>query len=193
MFDWFKRIIRRNDASDEITLPRNPDRCCETCDSLVDADDIEGHCMYWHESHKLVDSCAAWHRDVNNHSNDAHANTDDNYTKETEPDNMPYGTIATRNAPPFKGYTSKPNPSMMPTGNANIGMHRFVSTQESADELVRMIRSAHEQHEQRQDDAQDDGGDSDSDGNSDYQAEFERLMDESDEYYSSLRRDPIDD
>lgn len=191
MLDWLKRIIRRNDNSDEITMPHDPDRCCGTCDSLVDADDIEGHCMYWHELHKLVDSCAAWHRDANNHSNDANANADDNCTKETEPDNLPYGTIATRNAQPFMDYTSKPNPSMMPTGDANIDMHRFVSTQEAADELARRIRG---EHEQRQNDAQDDDGDgSDSDDKDDYQAEFKRLLDESDEYYSSLRRTPIDD
>ena len=104
---------------------------------------------------------------------------------------LPYGTIATRNAQPFRGYTSKPNPSMMSTGDANIDMHRFVSTQEAADEFTRRIRN---EHESRQDDTQGaDGDDSGSDGNSDYQTEFKRLLDESDEYYSNLRRDPIDD
>lgn len=189
MLDWLKRIIRRNDTSDEIAMPRDPDRCCGTCDSLVDADDIDGHCTYWHEAHKLVDSCAAWHNDTDDSSNDT--NAEDDCVNETKADHLPYGTIATRNAPPFMGYTSKPTPSMTPTGDANIDMHRFVSTQEAADELARRIRS---EHEQRQNDVQDDDGDSsDSDDKDDYQAEFKRLLDESDEYYSSLRCDPIDD
>lgn len=188
MLDWLKRVIRRNDTSDEIAMPRDPDRCCGTCDSLVDADDINGHCTYWHEAHKLVDSCAAWHNDTDDSSNDT--NDEDDCVNETKANHLPYGTIATRNAPPFKGYTSKPNPSMTPTGDANIDMHRFVSTQEAADELARQIRS---EHEPRQDDTQGaDGDDSGSNGNSDYQAEFKRLLDESDEYYSSLRRDTID-
>lgn len=185
MLDWLKRVIKRNDTKDEIAMPRDPERCCGTCDSLVGSDGIEGHCTYWHESHKLVDSCAAWHNDTDDSSNDT--NAEDDCVNETKANHLP----ATRNVQPFRGYTSKPNPSMISTGDNNIDMHRFVSTQEAADELARRIRS---EHEQRQNDMVNaDGDGSDSDDNGDYQAEFKRLLDESDEYYSSLRRDPIDD
>ena len=38
------------------------------------------------------------------------------------------GTIATRNAPPFAGYSPTPSPYMTPTGDPNIDAHRFLDT-----------------------------------------------------------------
>lgn len=52
---------------------------------------------------------------------------------------LPPGTIATRNLPPFAGYSPTPNPYMMPTGDPNIDAHRFLDTMSAMRRLKRLI------------------------------------------------------
>lgn len=49
------------------------------------------------------------------------------------------GTIATRNAPPFAGYSPMPSPHMTPTGDMNIDAHRFLDTMSAMRHLKQLI------------------------------------------------------
>lgn len=65
----------------------------------------------------------------------------------TKPVMLP-GTIATRNAPPFAGYSPTQSPYMTPTGDPNIDAHRFLDTMSAMRRFKRLI------DESRDDDAQ---------------------------------------
>ena len=52
------------------------------------------------------------------------------------------GTIATRNAPPFAGYSPTPSPYMTPTGDPNIDAHRFLDTMSAMRRFKRLIDEA---------------------------------------------------
>ena len=52
---------------------------------------------------------------------------------------MLLGTIATRNAPPFAGYSPTPSPYMTPTGDPNIDAHRFLDTMSAMRRFKRLI------------------------------------------------------